>query len=291
MSTDRWSYDTAADFGLPLAERLARVPREPDFAVSAARVAAAVVVRAALRTVWRARVEGAERLPRSGSFVLVANHASHLDTAALLSLLPLGALDRAYPLGARDVFAANRAVAIASGVAFNVLPFDRDVPACRAFDACRDLLAGDGNVLIVYPEGTRSTDGRVAPFKPGVGHLVAGLGVPVVPCFVSGTARVWPKGARVPRPGRIGVRVGEPRVYERFERAKAAAVAIADDLRAAVLDLSEGAPYVHDDDHRIDDARRLRAPGGALGRHADLLPRVAPARAGAARRRPLSPRP
>jgi 1-acyl-sn-glycerol-3-phosphate acyltransferase len=287
MSTDRWTYDTAPDSGLALLDRLARVPREPDLLVSATRLASAVVLRTSLRAAFGMAVEGAANLPTSGSFVLVSNHASHLDTALLLSMLPLGRLDRTYPLAAREYFAADRARALASAVAFNVLTFDRDVPACRAFDACRRLLSTDGNVLVVYPEGTRSRDGAVAPFKAGVGMLVAGLDVPVVPCFVHGTRDAWPKGARLPRRARVGVRVGTPLSFASVERSKAVAVAVAETLRAAVLDLSEGAAHVHH--HRRE---HLHDPlGRALGRVRDLLPRLAPARADDARRRSLSSRP
>src|SRR5215470_17559100 len=98
MTTDPWRYEPAPDFGLPLLERLCRVPREPDMLVYGARVALAVATRASLRLGCRPTVTGAEHLPRTGSFVLVANHASHLDAALLLSLLPLGQLHRAYPL-------------------------------------------------------------------------------------------------------------------------------------------------------------------------------------------------
>jgi 1-acyl-sn-glycerol-3-phosphate acyltransferase len=286
MTDDPWRYDTAPDFGLPLVERLGRVPREPDMLVFGARFALAVALRAALRLGCRPAVSGAENLPRSGSFVLVANHASHLDAALLLSLLPLSRLHRAYPLAARDYFCANRARAVATALAFNVLPFDRDVPACRALKVCRSLLAEDGTVLVVFPEGTRSADGRVGPFKPGVGFLLAGLDVPVVPVHLSGTHRAWPKGARLPRVGvGVGVRVGRPRVYANLERTKASALAICEDLREAVLALSEGA--THDSDLRPAGHDPHR---DARGRHRDLLSRLAPARGGDARRRPVSPR-
>jgi len=285
MTTDPWRYEPAPDFGLPLLERLARVPREPDMLVYTARVALAVATRVALWLGCRPAVTGAENLPRSGSFVLVANHASHLDAALLLSLLPLGALHRAYPLAARDYFYASRVRTLATTLAFNVLPFDRDVPACRALKVCRSLLAEDGTVLVVFPEGTRSADGRVGPFKAGTGFLLAGLDVPVVPCHLSGTHRAWPKGARLPRLRRVGVSVGSPRVYADRERTKASALAICEDLRGAVLALSEGA--IHDSDLRPTGHDPHR---GALGRYRDLLSRLAPVRAGDARRGPLPPR-
>src|ERR1041384_3013941 len=72
-----------------------------------ARLTSAVAIRAALRAYFRFEIEGRERLPRNQSFVMVANHASHLDAVSLLSALPLSSLNQAYPVAARDYFCAN----------------------------------------------------------------------------------------------------------------------------------------------------------------------------------------
>jgi 1-acyl-sn-glycerol-3-phosphate acyltransferase len=286
MAHDAWRYDTASDFGLSLVERLRRVPREPDMLVSGARLAIAVALRAALRAGCRPEITGLDHLPREGSFVLVANHASHLDAALLLSLLPLSRLDRAYPLAASDYF-YDESVArtVATTVAFNILPIERGAGACRAFKVCRELLADGRTVLVVFPEGTRSPDGSVGDFKPGAGLLLAGLGVPVVPCHLGGTHRAWPKGARLPRPHRVRVAIGRPRDYAHLERSKASALAICEDLRATVLELSEGAFDVYDPRRDRDDPH-----SNALGRYRDLLSRLASRRATDASGRPLSSR-
>ena len=68
----------------------------------------------------------------------------------------------------------------------NALPFSRKGHVRQTLAACRNLLAEDGNILILFPEGTRSTDGRIGTFKGGVGELVAGTPVPVVPCYLEG---------------------------------------------------------------------------------------------------------
>ena len=98
MEGKDWHYDTAKDSELSFIDRLKECPHEPDPLVYAARITAAMVIRAALRAYNRFDIVGRNHLPRRGSFVLVANHASHLDAVALLSALPLQALHCAYPL-------------------------------------------------------------------------------------------------------------------------------------------------------------------------------------------------
>src|SRR3977135_3191597 len=123
MKTTNWRYDTAKDTGLSFIDRLKECPREPDPLVHAARMTAAVSIRAALRAYFRFDIEGRERLPRDRSFVLVANHSSHLDAVALLSALPLRSLNRAYPIAARDYFCANDLRLALTAIIANVMLF------------------------------------------------------------------------------------------------------------------------------------------------------------------------
>lgn len=231
-----WNYDTARDSGLSFVERLKMCPREPDPLIYAARTAAAVAIRAALRIYNRLDISGREHLPRDGSFVLVANHASHLDAVALLSTLPLRSLHGAYPIAARDYFGTNRARLAATAIIANVMLFDRK--GVDSLNLCRKLLDERGTVLVMFPEGTRSLDGSVGQFRRGVGMLLAGGRYPVLPCHLDGTFRAWPKGALIPRPSRVRLAIGEPRTYERVERTDAGALHICADLRAAVLALA-----------------------------------------------------
>ena len=225
----------------PLA-RLARFPREPDILVTGFRTAAAVAIRAALRVYCRFEIVGRENLPTDGaSFVMVANHASHIDAPCLLSALPLWRLNHAYPAAAKDYFFRSPATTALAATVINALPFDRRAGSVRqSMAVCRELLRRDGNVLIVFPEGTRSTNGRVGPFRRGVGDLVAGTNVPVVPCYLDGAGAAWPKGAALPQPRRVRLVIGTPRTYNDVEPCKSSARAIGEDLRRAVLALAPG---------------------------------------------------
>ena len=237
MINTNWHYHTAKDSGLSFFDRLKECPREPDPLVYAARVTAAVAIRASLRFYFRFDIVGREHLPRNGSFVLVANHASHLDAVALLSALPLRSLHRAYPLAARDYFCANSLRMGLTAIIANVMLFDRDATGLQGLKLCQQMLHQRGNVLVMFPEGTRSIDGRVGMFRRGVGLLVAGTPCPVVPCYLDGTFRAWPKGALIPRPARVRLVIGEPRTYEQVERTDRGALHICADLRGAVLAL------------------------------------------------------
>jgi 1-acyl-sn-glycerol-3-phosphate acyltransferase len=231
-----WHYETAKDTGLSFIDRLKECPREPDPLVYAARLVSAVAIRAALRTYLRFDIVGREHLPRNQSFVLVANHASHLDAVALLSALPLRSLHRAYPLAARDYFCANDLRLALTAIIANVMLFDRD--GLQGLKLCKRMLEEPGNVLVMFPEGTRSIDGRVDLFRRGVGLLLARTPYPVVPCYLAGTFRAWSKGALIPRPARVRLVIGEARSYERVEQDDTGVLHICADLRRAVLALA-----------------------------------------------------
>ena len=238
MEDTHWRYDTAKDSGLSFVNRLKQCPREPDPLVYAARVTAAVAIRAFLRTYNCFDIVGREHLPREGSFVLVANHASHLDAVALLSALPLRSLHRAYPLAARDYFCANELRFALTAIIANVMLFDRNSKSADGLKLCQRMLEGRDNVLVMFPEGTRSIDGRVGMFRRGVGLMLAGAPFPVVPCYLDGTFRAWPKGSLIPRPTRVRLAIGKARTYERIEPNDAGALHICADLRGAVLALA-----------------------------------------------------
>jgi 1-acyl-sn-glycerol-3-phosphate acyltransferase len=235
----RWRYEPTQDLEQTFVERLRRFPRQPDMLVYALRSFVALLIRAALRLYNRFEIVGAENLPNDESFVLVANHASHLDTVCLLSALPLRRLHRAFPAAAADYFFQNVPRIWLASVVVNALPFERSLNVRQSLALCRQLLANRGNILIIFPEGTRSLDGAMHEFKPGIGTLVAGCDVPVLPCYLEGAFQAWPKGSRLPRPGKLRLRIGRPRNYAEIPADKGNATTIALELQHAVLNLRE----------------------------------------------------
>jgi 1-acyl-sn-glycerol-3-phosphate acyltransferase len=245
-----WQYESATDLGKPLAERLRQFPREPDLTVYALRSLAALAVRAWLRTYHRLEITGQEHLPKDGSYVLIANHTSHLDTLCLLAALPLRKLHRAFPAAAEDYFFVNIPRLAVVAIVVNALPFGRQGHIRQSLDMCRHLLANPGNILILFPEGSRTTTGCMGGFKPGIGALLAGAKFPVVPCHLDGGFTAWPKGKSLPRPTKLRLSIGAPRFYTTLPANRTSHGFICDDLRSAVSEL--GAACMQKRNHEPD---------------------------------------
>jgi 1-acyl-sn-glycerol-3-phosphate acyltransferase len=234
---DVWTYESAQDLDKSLVERLRGFPREPDILVYSLRTLAAVAIRSWLRLYHRLTIVGRENLPAAGSFVLVANHASHLDALCLLSAIPFGKLHRAFPAAAQDYFFVSVPRVLLAAVVVNALPFNRQCNPRQSMNLCRRLLENPGNILVIFPEGTRSVTGEISEFKAGVGLFLAGTSFPVVPCCLEGADKAWPKGAWFPRPHRVRLTIGQPRTYTHLAPGKEAALRISRELHDAVVGL------------------------------------------------------
>jgi 1-acyl-sn-glycerol-3-phosphate acyltransferase len=235
---DPWEYQPTADFDKTPLEKLSVFPRQPDMLVYTLRYAVHVALRIWLRVYHRFSIRGRERLPLDRPFVMVANHGSHLDALSLLCALPLTRIQKAYPAAARDYFFTSMPKIAFSAVVVNAMPFDRKDNPRDSLAVCRSLLETPQHVLVLFPEGTRTTTGEIAPFKPGIGFLTAGTDITVVPCRLEGAYRCWPKGALLPRPRKLILHIGEPMTFADVPAEKEGAKAIAARLEAAVKGLA-----------------------------------------------------
>jgi 1-acyl-sn-glycerol-3-phosphate acyltransferase/long-chain acyl-CoA synthetase len=234
---ESWRYEPTEDFDKAPIDRLRNFPRHPDLVVYGMRSVANLIMRGLLRTYHRLEIEGQENLPASGSFVMVANHSSHLDAGTLLASLPLAKIHRAFPAAAADYFFTSLPKLAFSAVVVNAMPFDRKDDPKASLGLCRRLLETPGHILILFPEGTRTTDGTIGRFKAGVGFLTAGTEFPVVPCHIGGAFHAWRKGHWIPRPRKLRLTIGSPLRFPDARPAKEDAIAIADRLREAVVAL------------------------------------------------------
>jgi 1-acyl-sn-glycerol-3-phosphate acyltransferase len=233
----KWLYDSVHDVDQAPIDRLRQFPREPDMLVYGLRSLGALIIRGLLRIYNHFEIIGHQNLRTNRSLVIVANHCSHIDTLCLLAALPLRKLHRAFPAAASDYFFQSVPRLCAAAILVNALPFGRQAYVRQSLSLCRDLIANPGTILIIFPEGTRSTTGEVGEFKSGIGALVAGRDVAVAPCFIHGSFQAWPKGKRFPRPRKVRLIVGTPRNYRDRGADKIDICAITAELRDAVNQL------------------------------------------------------
>jgi 1-acyl-sn-glycerol-3-phosphate acyltransferase len=233
----QWHYDSVRAVDQAPINRLRQFPREPDMLVYGLRSLGALIIRGLLHIYNHFEIIGHQNLRTNRSLVIVANHCSHIDTLCLLAALPLRKLHRAFPAAASDYFFQSVPRLWAAAVLVNALPFARQARVRQSLSLCRELLTHPGTILIIFPEGTRSTTGEVGEFKSGIGALVAGRDVAVVPCFIDGSFQAWPKGKRFPRPRKVRLIVGTPRNYRDRGKDKIDICAIAAELRDAVNEL------------------------------------------------------
>ncbi len=161
-----------------------------------------------MRLLFRLEARDAGNIPATGPVLIVSNHSSLLDAPLVggassrqLSFLAKAELFRIPVLGPLIRRVGAR-------------PIRREGPDPGAMRAALRVLEENG-ALLIFPEGTRGPEGVLRPAKAGAGMLAVMTGAPVVPVYVSGSGRAWPKGRRLPRPAEVTVVFGEPLRFDR----------------------------------------------------------------------------
>ncbi|MFB7506095.1 lysophospholipid acyltransferase family protein [Streptomyces broussonetiae] len=195
-----------------------------------------------LRLVFRPRIEGLENVPASGPAIVAGNHLSFSDHFLMPAML-----------GRRITFLAKAEYFTGPGLKGRLTAFffrsAGQIPVDRSGKdagqaAIREGLGvlGRGELLGIYPEGTRSHDGRLYKGKVGVAVMALQAGVPVVPCAMIGTFEAQPPGKVIPNIHPVTIRFGKPLDFSRYagmEQERAILRAVTDEIMYAILTLSE----------------------------------------------------
>jgi 1-acyl-sn-glycerol-3-phosphate acyltransferase len=197
------------------------------------------------RLIYRPVIEGTENIPRTGPLLLASNHLSFVDSI----VIPLVAPRRVVFLAKSEYFTGHGlrgGLKRAMFTAVGAVPIQRGTAgaAQEALDSALDIL-NEGLAFGIYPEGTRSRDGRLYRGRTGVAWLALTAGCPVVPVGIWGTQDIQPVGARWPRIRRITIRFGKPLDFSYLQGAKPglARREATDAVMAAIHELS-GQEYV-----------------------------------------------
>ena len=158
---------------------------------------------------WQVRTVGLENVPLRGGALLAANHQSYLDPPLIGAYLP-----REMHFMARRTLFRNPLFGAIIG-RLNAFAIERDTADVKGVKNAIERLQR-GNLLLVFPEGTRTRDGTVGRMKAGIGILAERAAVPIVPVLIVGARDVWPKGAVFPRLGRISIVYGRPMAPEQI---------------------------------------------------------------------------
>ncbi|MCX4450454.1 lysophospholipid acyltransferase family protein [Streptomyces sp. NPDC087866] len=222
-----------------------------------------VVLGPVLRLLFRPVIEGAEHIPDDGAAIVAGNHLSFSDHF----LMPAIIKRRITFLAKAEYFTGPGLKGRLTAAFFRSagqIPVDRSGKEAGQA-AIREGLGvlGRGELLGIYPEGTRSHDGRLYKGKVGVAVMAIRAQVPVVPCAMVGTFEIQPPGRRLPRIKPVTIRFGEPLDFSRYEgleNEKAAIRAVTDEIMYAILRLS-GQEYVDEYAVKVKQAAEEKQPG------------------------------
>ncbi|MCB9073455.1 MAG: 1-acyl-sn-glycerol-3-phosphate acyltransferase [Bdellovibrionaceae bacterium] len=141
--------------------------------------------------------------------LLISNHASHLDATSIAAAVPFKLWSYLFITAAKDYFFSNPIFTFFSKHCLGAIPIDRKDKKGEAVDLCLSLLRQlDAIWMILFPEGTRSKDGKIQNFKRGVSLFATQTNTPILFLYIKGNNNLWPKGQLLPSPGRLTIFIG-----------------------------------------------------------------------------------
>ncbi|XPV69826.1 MAG: lysophospholipid acyltransferase family protein [Halarcobacter sp.] len=156
-------------------------------------------------------IRNRDALPKKGGAVIAANHNSHLDTMVIMSLYPLSLIHKIRPVAAADYFMKNKFIAWISIYCIDIIPLDRSGASSQdeLFKSCHKAL-DDGDILILFPEGSRGKPEKMSRLKKGLFYLLKDKeNIPVTPIYMEGLGTALPKGEALFVPFNCNVNIGD----------------------------------------------------------------------------------
>lgn len=172
----------------------------------------ATIVRLIVLLIIGLRIIDLDKLPRNGPAIICANHNSHLDTIVLMTIFPLRLLAKLRPVAAADYFLKNPILAWFALQMMGIIPIERRQSSHTEHPLAKCSQALDrGEILIIYPEGSRGEPESLASFQNGIAHLAKRHpDIPIYPVFLYGLGKTLPKGEMILVPFFCDVAIGEP---------------------------------------------------------------------------------
>ncbi len=232
---DHWDYNPAKDAALPPMQRLRSEVREPGLVSHIVSTISWHVMRAGFVLYNRLEVVGTQHIPQKPPFVLVGNHASHLDALVLGACVPRHLRQIVYPIAAGDVFFESPTRRIFAATTINALPIWRKKVGGKALDDLKSRLHSGECAFILFPEGARTRDGKALRWKPGIGMMVAGTPIPIVPCRIDGCFEALTPGSKVMKPRKIRVTMHPAMTFENTPNSREGWEHVAASLKRVVV--------------------------------------------------------
>lgn len=229
-----------------------------------------IVIGPWLRIIYRPKVEGLQNIPKEGAAIVASNHVSFSDSI----FLPLVVPRKITFIAKSDYFTGKGIKGFFSRMFFSgvgAIPVDRT--GGRAAHAALETgmrVLGEGDLFGIYPEGTRSPDGKLYRGKTGVARLALQSQSPVIPVAMLNTGELQPIGKRLPSIGRVRIRIGEPIDFSRYEGLDGERVverAVTDQIMYALMELS-GQDYI--DEYAVK-AKALKEQADASTAEAEVV--------------------